>query len=1454
MRGRASSSSDQHFSATSPSFTRPTQSSKGPSLNVSKSYNSLGMETNSAVTVNIQPKTHVVPLPQKTPSVTSSCLQKTLVSQRAARAKMRTNDTPRLPAKFKEKGHGHANSQSSSVSSPRSSSFSVTASRRRSLTVSAVQPPKVPKAALTGVREMDRHVSILSKENFDLKLRLHHRSQQLGALQSELRRLSCLENEVVNLKDSEKEAKRQASLLRSELLELQEEHARSNESNNLLIDMLRRRDDGLKEAAAIICELEDTIGELRRQLPSVRQSSPKRTDSYASDIWRDLTSETEASMLERRLVPRMISYISSPTSIPERSSSLRATDITKIQAIQENRLTSRIPHSDQAALQRGSFQSQKHQGRVSFAGQSRHPEAKIDNARYTSWNGDGSDNELLIGGDTDKHISTSNNDLRVQLNKLTSSLNEAERLFAEVGRGSPDRHALFDPFLAPLEDLAAATSSPTEMKGYYHDLNDDTSTRPSTAPPASNHARPIGSNQRSSRSQSRVSHGQLSFLSNDSSLSVRSEPADVDESTKSGWYPHVDHVLGSSRLNSPSARPVTANHDGVGNYSQHHDLQVNHLKRPHTSAGMMIRNEDLYDEAKMIEGCGDDCGTNKSDIEEAIRGGLHQKAPLLDSGNNSAASRMSKITIKSNHGSKRGNVIGEITTRSDSRARSDLLRSLTKRAKERQNRFLDQTNVKKDNCTTDEKNAKVSVEGRASSSSTWSKLNVPLSTSLQEPAPKATTQSVPQRDADAPLGPPSLSSRRKPALSIDTTHSTTASLRSFDISLTGGPNDSTDGLNGGETATPNVGVSNNDDKMTPQYEEQLRSAPTTGRASSAPTPVLMLNSTRIFHPDSDSETNSESAMSANTSLSFRSALQSSEQLGERTIPVSPGDDRNPDSSEGKAKQVEYKEGVALKEANNKDCNNESSNSTIDGSNSSVLANASSIEDNAFASSTWHEKTEIAQPVDQSTQGTADLSKSSGLTTVEKRNSRPFHHRTVSEAHITSIPSYTRTRRGQPRASPASRSLSQDRGSMEVLDAAAAPVAHQEEWPGSQFQAGFSVDLQSALEFEQWQERERRSNPEESTITAIPPFPNSYGPRFPSSSFVPMSAGSTVTIVTAGANNTARSHQGFRRRMLQPFGKRSHEYHHPQRPAINSSMGTQPLAPTVLSPTSDTESPPIKSNKFSPRPATSAGGFDSKMSLKINQADDNARLDDNEGTSPEAEPRRSYSAENLGLIANGGCRTSKKNVLHKNIPSAAAIRSNGGRLSATQLDGMSSHGRQSPSMHRASKSCAAGQNTHKPRFSSSIFGWMKPSARSRQEARGNIKSLNCVHRDTSPPCRSKEDLQEDKTPCTSPVSRSAAEFEPSIRPMPSTSHLQTNEMSPIKSPFMNSNHSYRRGSRDTDRKLSGSPSSFYRPDLVNNHSPITGTTSPVSPKLLEPRLSPVSGSRIPRGRGTKGSPK
>ncbi|KAG6990921.1 hypothetical protein G7Y79_00060g092250 [Physcia stellaris] len=124
-------------------------------------------------------------------------------------------------------------------SSPISSSASGRGHERRS---SAMGGRITSATKGMGVREMEEHVSKLNKQNFDLKLELFHRRQRDDALEAELERMKTLEADYAELQTI----------------------------NDDLVRELDLRDVAVKEAVALICELETKVeaAELQQQLTS----------------------------------------------------------------------------------------------------------------------------------------------------------------------------------------------------------------------------------------------------------------------------------------------------------------------------------------------------------------------------------------------------------------------------------------------------------------------------------------------------------------------------------------------------------------------------------------------------------------------------------------------------------------------------------------------------------------------------------------------------------------------------------------------------------------------------------------------------------------------------------------------------------------------------------------------------------------------------------------------------------------------------------------------------------------------------------------------------------------------------------------------------------------------------------------------------------------------------------
>ncbi|KAL9095755.1 MAG: hypothetical protein Q9165_002187 [Trypethelium subeluteriae] len=109
-----------------------------------------------------------------------------------------------------------------------------------------------------GVREMERHMDRLSKENFSLKLEVHHRDEALAKLRIKVQRMAEQVERVTTLETTNKE-----------LFEVNEE----------LCKELEKRDGALKEAIEMINSLEDQNYQLQSQVSSFSRPPTSHADT-----------------------------------------------------------------------------------------------------------------------------------------------------------------------------------------------------------------------------------------------------------------------------------------------------------------------------------------------------------------------------------------------------------------------------------------------------------------------------------------------------------------------------------------------------------------------------------------------------------------------------------------------------------------------------------------------------------------------------------------------------------------------------------------------------------------------------------------------------------------------------------------------------------------------------------------------------------------------------------------------------------------------------------------------------------------------------------------------------------------------------------------------------------------------------------------------------------------------
>ncbi|KAJ5762209.1 uncharacterized protein N7511_005591 [Penicillium nucicola] len=127
-----------------------------------------------------------------------------------------------------------------------------------------------------GIREMDQYVSKMNKLNFDLKLEVFHRAQQMGALEKKVERMEEMEGELARMHDLEAEIE--------ELRATSKENQRLRESNEQLRSDLDKRDLAVTEAVELICQLESKIEVLENGGRSSRMSISRPMTADGSGI------------------------------------------------------------------------------------------------------------------------------------------------------------------------------------------------------------------------------------------------------------------------------------------------------------------------------------------------------------------------------------------------------------------------------------------------------------------------------------------------------------------------------------------------------------------------------------------------------------------------------------------------------------------------------------------------------------------------------------------------------------------------------------------------------------------------------------------------------------------------------------------------------------------------------------------------------------------------------------------------------------------------------------------------------------------------------------------------------------------------------------------------------------------------------------------------------------------
>ncbi|KAJ5779529.1 hypothetical protein N7457_007249 [Penicillium paradoxum] len=127
-----------------------------------------------------------------------------------------------------------------------------------------------------GMREMDQYVSKMNKLNFDLKLEVFHRTQQMAILEKKLERMAQMEEQLAHMEELEAEVQ--------ELRATEKNNEKLRESNEQLRSDLDKRDLAVTEAVELICQLESKLEMLENGGRTSNTSMPRPQTADGSDI------------------------------------------------------------------------------------------------------------------------------------------------------------------------------------------------------------------------------------------------------------------------------------------------------------------------------------------------------------------------------------------------------------------------------------------------------------------------------------------------------------------------------------------------------------------------------------------------------------------------------------------------------------------------------------------------------------------------------------------------------------------------------------------------------------------------------------------------------------------------------------------------------------------------------------------------------------------------------------------------------------------------------------------------------------------------------------------------------------------------------------------------------------------------------------------------------------------
>ncbi|CAG8302012.1 unnamed protein product [Penicillium salamii] len=165
-----------------------------------------------------------------------------------------------------------------------------------------------------GMREMDTYVSKMNKLNFDLKLEVFHRTQQMKILEQKLERMAEMEEQLTHMDQLEAEVQ--------ELRTVAQENQMLREKNKQLSEDFKNRDQAVVEAVDLICQLETKIDVLENGGRTSKMSMSRPRTADGSDV----------------LTPKARTMV----EIPERTSSRRSSRSSSVMNVARRQTSSEL--------------------------------------------------------------------------------------------------------------------------------------------------------------------------------------------------------------------------------------------------------------------------------------------------------------------------------------------------------------------------------------------------------------------------------------------------------------------------------------------------------------------------------------------------------------------------------------------------------------------------------------------------------------------------------------------------------------------------------------------------------------------------------------------------------------------------------------------------------------------------------------------------------------------------------------------------------------------------------------------------------------------------------------------------------------------------------------------------------------------------------------------------------